>query len=115
MAKFSKVLGWTVRSVAEYTGGFDWTGFETESIGGLTRPLVAIKSKAGFLGCAYFSVAAMDKIGEAGAIVSGVNTPEDMLGASIIGVSNKGWELGIRLGMRGSEALELFRAPTSKL
>lgn len=64
VAKFAKVLGCPGSAAAGGAGVappghyFDWTGFETVSVPGLTRPLVAIKTKGahGFLGCGYFSI-----------------------------------------------------------
>jgi len=125
VAKFAKVLGCPGSSGG--SGGstgeappvhyFDWTGFETVSVPGLTRPLVAIKTTGanGFLGCGYFSIEGMDKIGEVGATVAGVATPVSMLDAHIVGVSKAALQLGVRTGMLGRDALEIMRSRASKL
>ena len=48
-------------------------------------------------------------IDEACAIVSGVNTHDDMLKASVKAVSKDATKLGIKVGMTGAEAMELLR------
>eukprot|EP00729_Bicosta_minor_P014530 gene14530-4130_t len=123
VAKFAKVLGCPGSAAAGGAGVappghyFDWTGFETVSVPGLTRPLVAIKTKGahGFLGCGYFSIEGMDKIGEVGATVAGVATPASMLDATLTGVSKAASQLGVHVGMLGRDALEIMRTRASKL
>jgi uncharacterized protein YunC (DUF1805 family) len=46
---------------------------------------------------------------EACAIVSGVDTHNDMLTATIKAVSKDATKLGIKVGMTGAEAMELLR------
>ena len=67
--------------------------------------LLMIQGEKGFLGCGYFNVETADKLGEAVAIVTGVNSYEDMLAASVIKVSKAAGELGVEVGMTGREAL----------
>mgnify|MGYP000383305838 CR=1 FL=1 len=75
----------------------------------LKRPLLVISGTKGVLACGYLNVATFDKLEEAGAIVTGVGSFEDMLAAEIVAVSQAAEKLGVQLGMQGSEALELFR------
>jgi uncharacterized protein YunC (DUF1805 family) len=119
VAKFAAVLG------CPHAGGstvapvphFDWTGFESSHVHGLTRPLVMIKTRGalGFLGCGYFSIEGIDALGEVGATVSKVSTPEGMLHRPVVAVTSAAAALGITVGMLGSDALELMRANASKL
>jgi uncharacterized protein YunC (DUF1805 family) len=85
---------------------FDWSGLERSKIS-LEAPLLIVKGSLGFLGCGYINTDSC--IDEACAIVSGVNTHNDMLKASVTAVSNDATELGIKIGMTGAEAMELLR------
>jgi len=70
-------------------------------------PFVIVKGSLGFLGCGYINVDACAD--EACAIVSGVNTHNDMLKATIKAVSKDATKLGLKVGMTGAEAIELLR------
>ena len=85
---------------------FDWSGLERSQIS-LEAPLLIVKGSLGFLGCGYINTDSC--IDEACAIVSDVNTHDDMLKASVTAVSNDATELGIKVGMTGAEAMELLR------
>ena len=85
---------------------FDWSGLERSQIS-LEAPLLIVKGSLGFLGCGYINTDSC--IDEACAIVSGVNTHNDMLKASVTAASNDATELGIKVGMTGAEAMELLR------
>ena len=85
---------------------FDWSGLERSQIS-LEAPLLIVKGSLGFLGCGYINTDSC--IDEACAIVSGVNTHNDMLKASVKAVSKDATELGIKVGMTGAEAMELLR------
>jgi uncharacterized protein YunC (DUF1805 family) len=85
---------------------FDWSGLERSKIS-LEAPLLIVKGSLGFLGCGYINTDSC--IDEACAIVSGVNTHDDMLKASVKAVSKDATELGIKVGMTGTEAMELLR------
>ena len=85
---------------------FDWSGLERSKIS-LEAPLLIVKGSLGFLGCGYINTDSC--IDEACAIVSGVNTHNDMLKASVRAVSKDATELGIKVGMTGAEAIELLR------
>ena len=85
---------------------FDWSGLERSQIS-LEAPLLIVKGSLGFLGCGYINTDSC--IDEACAIVSGVNTHDDMLKASVKAVSKDATELGIKVGMTGAEAMELLR------
>lgn len=50
-----------------------------------------------------------DKTGEACGIVTGLKTHDDMLNAEVKAVSREAEKLGVRVGMKGKEALEIFR------
>ena len=85
---------------------FNWSGLERSKIS-LEAPLLIVKGSLGFVGCGYINVDSC--IDEACAIVSGVNTHDDMLKASVKAVSKDATELGIKVGMTGAEAMELLR------
>ena len=85
---------------------FDWSGLERSKIS-LEAPLLIVKGSVDFLGCGYINVDSC--IDEACVIVSGVNTHDDMLKASVKAVSKDATKLGIKVGMTGAEAMELLR------
>jgi uncharacterized protein YunC (DUF1805 family) len=74
----------------------------------LKSPLLVIKASKGVLGCGYINVETFNQTGEAGAIVTGVRTHEDMLAARVIATSQAARGLGVNVGMTGREALEKF-------
>jgi len=79
---------------------------ETE---GLAKPLLLIVGPKGFLGCGYIDVETCNKTSEACAIVTGVKTTDDMKIAEIRKVSKAAEKLGIKVGMKGSDALNLLK------
>ena len=85
---------------------FDWSGLERSKIS-LEAPLLIVKGSLGFLGCGYINTDSC--IDEACAIVTGVNTHNDMLKATIKAVSKDATKLGIEVGMTGAEAIDLLR------
>jgi uncharacterized protein YunC (DUF1805 family) len=99
------LLAFSVPTLADDTI-FDWSGLERSKIS-LEAPLLIVKGSLGFLGCGYINTDSC--IDEACAIVSGVNTHDDMLKASVKAVSKDATELGIKVGMTGAEAMELLR------
>ena len=99
------LLAFSIPTLADDTT-FDWSGLERSQIR-LEAPLLIVKGSLGFLGCGYINTDAC--IDEACAIVSGVNTHDDMLKASVKAVSKDATELGIKVGMTGAEAIELLR------
>lgn len=86
----------------------DLTPF-TKTCHQLQKPLLVISGAKGCLSCGYLSLESFERNGDAGAIVRGVNTYEDMLVAPIQAVSSKAEALGIRVGMTGAQALEILR------
>lgn len=71
----------------------------------LQSPLLLLKGKKGLMGCGYLNVETFNRTGEAGVIVRGVNTYEDMLKVKVTAVSDAARALGIEVGMIGEEAL----------
>jgi uncharacterized protein YunC (DUF1805 family) len=86
----------------------NWEGLRKEE-SQLGLPLLVIKGSKGFLGCGYINIETCNKISEACAIVTGVKTHDEMLPAEVKAVSNEAEKLGVRVGMKGEEALEIFR------
>jgi uncharacterized protein YunC (DUF1805 family) len=75
----------------------------------LAKPLLIIKESKGFLACAYINPETCNKTGEACAIVSGVNSHDDMKKAKITAVSDEAAKLGISVGDPGIKALEILK------
>ena len=86
----------------------DWEGLIKEEIQ-LELPLLVIKGSKGFLGCGYINIETCNKTGEACGIVTGVKTHDAMLSAEVTAVSIEAEKLGVSVGMKGEEALEIFR------
>ena len=75
----------------------------------LKRPLLVVSGSKGCLTCGYLSMDSFERNGDAAAIVRGVDDYQDMLAASVQAVSTRAEELGVRVGMSGAQALEIFR------
>src|SRR4051812_46536423 len=65
----------------------NWDGLERHEIA-LALPLLVIKASGGVLACGYLNVQTFEKTGEAGAIVTGVRTFDDMLTAKVAAASS---------------------------
>ena len=75
----------------------------------LKRPLLIVSGSKGSLACGYLNVATFEKLGEAVAIVRGVNDFDEMCAASVQEISPAAERLGVRPGMTGEEALALMK------
>jgi uncharacterized protein YunC (DUF1805 family) len=62
-------------------------------------PLLLIKGEKGFVMCGYLNGEVAERVGLAAAIVSGVNSFEDVLNAQIKTATSKAKELGVGPGM----------------
>lgn len=87
---------------------FEGNEFTAYSIPTTTTNILIIGAPKGFLGCGYFKVEVANKVNDVCAIVTGVKTPDDMLNAKVVAVSEAATELGITEGMTGKEALLLM-------
>ena len=79
--------------------------FEGYRIPTQSANILLIKAKHGFLGCGYFSIDTANRLQETVAIVSGVQTYDDMLNATVVNVSAAAEKNGIIKGMSGLDAL----------
>ena len=61
-------------------------------------PLLLVKGEKGFVMCGYLNYDAAEKLGATAAIVSGVNSFEDVLNASIKSSTTKAKALGLEPG-----------------
>ncbi|RLI09679.1 DUF1805 domain-containing protein [Candidatus Bathyarchaeota archaeon] len=61
-------------------------------------PLLLIKGGKGFVMCGYLNIDVAERIGAAAAIVSGVNSFEDVLNAEIKAATSKARALGLEPG-----------------
>lgn len=73
--------------------------------------LLAIRAEHGLLACGYLSVDTADKLGDALAVVTGVQSYEAMLEAGVKKVSNQARKLGVTIGMGGRDALRKMSRP----
>lgn len=69
-------------------------------------PLVLVVAKKGYLMCGYLNIAAAEKFGACAAVVTGVQTTDDLLNGSVKVVTSKAMSLGIKPGMSGRAALK---------
>lgn len=67
--------------------------------------MLMILAKSGMLACGYIKVETADKLGDALAIVTGVNSYADMLSKGVVSVSKAAADMGVEIGMTGREAL----------
>ena len=84
-------------------------GFERFCLDYLKKPLLIIRGRNGFLACAYIDVATCKTTQDACAIVTGVSTFDEMLNAEVVRVSQRAYALGVRVGFKGAQALELLK------
>ncbi|MCD4740225.1 DUF1805 domain-containing protein [archaeon] len=71
-------------------------------------PLLIIQAENGYLACGYLSKETIAKTEDCMAIITGVNTFEEMLRHKVVWVSKKAMERGIHVGMNGEETLNNF-------
>jgi uncharacterized protein YunC (DUF1805 family) len=71
-------------------------------------PLLIVIADKGFVMCGFLNVEVAEKLGVTAAMVSGVKTFEDVLNASVKAVTSKAETLGVKVGMKGEEALKLM-------
>jgi uncharacterized protein YunC (DUF1805 family) len=81
------------------------TGIEIELPG---APLLLAKGLKGFVMCGYLDLHTAERVNAPAAIVRGVKTLDDLLTAPVVAVSAAAASLGVKPGMTGYEALELF-------
>eukprot|EP00941_MAST-03F_sp_MAST-3F-sp1_P000218 g218.t1 len=89
---------------------FNWNGFEKSRIE-LNLPLLVIKSirTKGVAACGYIDIETANKLGEVVAIFTGVSDFNSFLSAEVKKVSNAAAALGIKIGMKGFDALNRMR------
>ncbi len=86
----------------------DWSDFKL-CRHPLKRPLLIATGPQGSLACGYLNVETFEKLGEAVAIVRGVDDFDAMRSATVQAISSEAAALGIAPGMTGEQALALLR------
>jgi uncharacterized protein YunC (DUF1805 family) len=71
-------------------------------------PLVIIIGQTGFIMCGFLNMEAAEKLNVAAATVSGVKNFEDVLEAEVKAVTSKAERKGIKVGMKGRDAVKLL-------
>ena len=71
-------------------------------------PLVVIVGKTGFVMCGFLNMEAAERLNVTAAMVSGVKSFEDVLRAEVKAVTSKASLKGVRIGMKGEDALKLL-------
>jgi uncharacterized protein YunC (DUF1805 family) len=56
--------------------------------------------------CGFLNIEAAERTGASAAMVSGVRAFEDVMNASVKGVTTKAKSLGVQEGMKGADALK---------
>ncbi len=69
-------------------------------------PLVMVIAPKGYVMCGYLNIDAAEKLGQAAAIVRGVNSAEEILNGKISAATSQARKLGISEGMLGKDALK---------
>jgi uncharacterized protein YunC (DUF1805 family) len=92
------------------SGNFNWRGLGRGRIDGGEKPLLTILGSKGFAGCGYFNEKICSSLKISTFIrFSGVDCHDDFLDNTVLDVSPKAADLGIRVGMKGHESLALLR------
>ena len=71
-------------------------------------PLLLIVGRTGFVMCGFLNIDVAEKVNVTAAMVSGVKTFDDILAAEIKAVTSKAQVEGIKIGMKGEEAVKLL-------
>ena len=71
-------------------------------------PLLMIIGRTGFVGCGFINIDAAEKLNVAAATVTGVKTFSDVLNAEVKAVTSRAQTKGVRVGMKGKEAVKLL-------
>ena len=71
-------------------------------------PLLLIAGQTGFVMCGFLNIDVAEKVNVAAAMVSGVKTFDDVLAADIKAVTSKAQMKGIKVGMKGEDAVKLL-------
>ena len=68
-------------------------------------PLILVSAEKGFVMCGFLNVDVAESLDVAAAVVSGVKSFEDVLNAEVKAATSKAKNLGVNVGMKGSDAL----------
>lgn len=71
-------------------------------------PLIMIIGSKGLVCCGFVNMDAAERLGITTAMVSGVKTFDDVLNAEVKAVTTKAQTLGVKVGVKGKDALKLF-------
>ena len=71
-------------------------------------PLLLIVGRTGFVMCGFLNIDVAEKVNVTAAMVSGVKTFDDVLAADIKAVTSKAQMKGIKVGMKGEDAVKLL-------
>ncbi len=71
-------------------------------------PLVMIIGRTGFVMCGFLNMEAAEKLNVTAAMVSGVRNFDDVLEAEVKAVTSRAEGKGIRVGMKGKDAVKLL-------
>ncbi len=69
-------------------------------------PLVALIATNGYIMCGYLNIESAEKLGQAAAIVRGVNNFDDMLNGKVVAATSQARKLGVAEGMLGRDAIK---------
>ena len=73
---------------------------------GSSAPLLIVVADRGFVMCGFLNVETAERLGVAAAVVSGVKSFDDVLNGEVRAVTSRAQALGVKVGMKGAEALK---------
>jgi len=71
-------------------------------------PLVMIIGKTGFVMCGFLNMEAAEKLNVTAVMVGGVRNFDDVLEAEVKAVTSRAVKKGIKVGMKGKDAVKLL-------
>ncbi|MEM2815639.1 MAG: DUF1805 domain-containing protein [Candidatus Bathyarchaeia archaeon] len=71
-------------------------------------PLLVVVAEKGFVMCGFLNLEVAERLKVAAAVVTGVQSFEDVLNAEVKAVTSRAESLGVKPGMRGLDALRLM-------
>ena len=86
----------------------DGAAFAATTLPTANSVILLIQGNRANLGCGYFSMAAAEKMGDRFAVVRGVNSIAQVLEAPVADLSPAAAGCGVKIGMKGKEALLLM-------
>lgn len=72
----------------------------------LSKKLILLKAKNGYVMCGYIDLRVAEKFGDAAVKITGVSTVRGAVNSTVVGCTSRARQLGVRKGQPVKDALE---------